>query len=158
METKAVRTISVAFEPSISTKPSKGGRPRKEIDQPQFERLCEVQATLEEIAHVLNVSEDTIERWCKRTYELGFADTYKKFSATGKTSLRRYQFDLAKQGNATMLIWLGKQYLGQTDKPIPEELDEAVNARASLTSVLATVTEAVDAYRASVDQSENTSI
>src|SRR4051794_3413381 len=117
-------TISLQLEPAIAKPTNKGGRPRKEIDQPTFERLCEVQCTLEEIAHVLDVSEDTVERWCKRTYELGFADAYKKSSATGKTSLRRYQFDAAKKGNTTMLIWLGKQYLGQTDKPIPEEFDE----------------------------------
>ena len=72
-------------------------------------------------------SEGTIERWCKRTYELGFADAYKKFSATGKTSLRRHQFDLAKKGNAAMLIWLGKQYLGQSDKPITEQYEEETN-------------------------------
>jgi hypothetical protein len=30
-------------------------------------------------------------------------------------SLRRYQFDLAKK-SAVMAIWLGKQYLGQTEK------------------------------------------
>jgi hypothetical protein len=112
---QAVKTISVDLEPSFSTKPKKGGRPRKEIAQHTFERLCEVQATLEEIAHVLDVSEDTVECWCKRTYELGFADTYKKFSANGKTSLRRYQFEAAKKGNPTMLIWLGKQYLGQRE-------------------------------------------
>ena len=97
------------------------------IDQRTFEGLCEIQCTLEEIAGVLRVSEDTVERWCQRTYELGFADTYKKLSATGKTSLRRHQFELAKKGNATMLIWLGKQYLGQSDKPITEEHEEEAN-------------------------------
>jgi len=118
-------TIALEFEPAIAKAPNKGGRPRKEIDQHQFERFCEIQGTLEEIAHVLGVSEDTIERWCKRTYELGFADTYKKFSAFGKMSLRRYQFEAARKGNPTLLIWLGKQYLGQTDKPADEEpIDE----------------------------------
>lgn len=73
------------------------------------------------------MSEDTVERWCRRTYELGFAECFKKFSAGGKTSLRRLQFELARKGNATMLIWLGKQYLGQTDKPIAEELDEEID-------------------------------
>ena len=57
----------------------------------------------------MGVSEDTIERWCKRTNELGFADTYKKFSAFGKMSLRRYQFEAARKGNPTLLSWLGKQ-------------------------------------------------
>jgi hypothetical protein len=119
------KTISLQLEPVISKPPNKGGRPRKEIDQHTFEGLCEIQCTLEEIAGVLRVSEDTVERWCEHTYELGFADTYKKFSATGTTSLRRQQFELAKKGNATMLIWLGKQYLHQTDKPSVE--DEEMN-------------------------------
>ena len=35
-----------------------------------------------------------------------------------KQSLRRAQLEVALKGNAVMLIWLGKQYLGQTDSPI----------------------------------------
>jgi hypothetical protein len=31
-------------------------------------------------------------------------------------SVRRKQFELAMAGNPTMLVWLGKQYLGQHDK------------------------------------------
>ena len=92
----------------------KKGRPPIEIDQEQFEKLCEIQCTLEEIANVLKCSMDTVERWCKRTYEMSFAEAFKKYSATGKMSLRRNQFKLA-QTNATMAIWLGKQYLGQKD-------------------------------------------
>src|SRR6476620_3260474 len=110
-----MKTISVALEPTFATTPNKGGRPRKELNQQTFEGLCEIQATLEEIAGVLRVSEDTVERWCERTYDLGFAECFKKFSAGGKTSLRRQQFALAMKGNATMLIWLGKQYLGQRE-------------------------------------------
>lgn len=90
------------------------GRPRIELDQQTFEGLCEIQCTLQEIAGVLRCSEDTIERWCKRTYGEKFAETYKKFSAVGKMSLRRYQFKLAEKSTA-MAIWLGKQYLGQRD-------------------------------------------
>lgn len=39
---------------------------------------------------------------------------------------RRAQIRLAMDGNATMLIWLGKQYLGPADAPLPgsERLDE----------------------------------
>lgn len=90
------------------------GRPQIQIDQEQFEKLCEIQCTLEEIANVLKCSMDTVERWCKRTYEMGFAEAFKKYSANGKMSLRRNQFKLAET-NATMAIWLGKQYLGQKD-------------------------------------------
>ena len=31
-------------------------------------------------------------------------------------SVRRMQYRSAEEGNATMLIWLGKQYLDQKDK------------------------------------------
>lgn len=89
-------------------------RPRKEIDANLFKKLCGLQCTLEEIAGVFDCSPDTIERWCKREFKESFADIYKKYSANGKMSLRRYQFELAKK-SAAMAIWLGKQYLGQTD-------------------------------------------
>ena len=35
-----------------------------------------------------------------------------------KVSIKRKQFELAMQGNVQMLIWLGKQHLGQKDKPV----------------------------------------
>lgn len=90
-------------------------RPVIEIKKEQFESLCNLQCTLDEIAGFFKCSSDTIERWCKRTYNESFADTYKKYSQGGKISLRRYQYKLAEK-NASMAIWLGKQWLGQTDK------------------------------------------
>ena len=54
------------------------------------------------------------KRWCKRELKETFAEAFKKRSVGGKVSLRRYQFELAKK-SAAMAIWLGKQYLGQTD-------------------------------------------
>lgn len=104
-------------------------RPRIEIDANQFEKLCSIQCTLNEIAGFFNCSSDTIERWCKREYKESFADTYKKYSAGGKISLRRYQFKMAEH-NAAMAIWLGKQYLGQTEKQevmIATQDDETVS-------------------------------
>lgn len=92
-----------------------GGRPRVEIDLEQFKGLCSIQCTLEEISNWFRCSEDTIERWCKRELKMSFADAYKKYSVGGKISLRRYQFRMAEH-NATMAIWLGKQWLGQTDR------------------------------------------
>lgn len=90
------------------------GRPKKEIDPEQFEKLCGLQCTLSEIACYFHCSEDTVERWCKRQYGITFADAYKKHSGSGKISLRRAQFRLAEK-SAAMAIWLGKQYLNQRD-------------------------------------------
>ena len=89
-------------------------RPRKEIDREQFEKLCNIQCTLEEIAGWFKCSADTIERWCEREIGQSFAEAYKVYSANGKISLRRTQFKLAEKSYA-MAIWLGKQYLGQRD-------------------------------------------
>ena len=90
------------------------GRRRKEIDQRQFENLCGLQCTLEEICGWFEVCSDTLEAWCKRTYKQNFSEIFKQKRGTGKISLRRAQFRLAEK-NANMAIWLGKQYLGQKD-------------------------------------------
>jgi len=93
----------------------KKGRPRKEIDKKNFENLCSLQCTLEEIAGFFDCCEDTIENWCKREYDMLFSDVFKIKRQKGKISLRRNQFRLAEK-NANMAIWLGKQYLDQKDK------------------------------------------
>lgn len=91
------------------------GRPRIEIDEKNFRQLCALQCTLSEIASFFECSEDTIERWCKRELKSSFAEAFKKYSATGKMSLRRWQFKMAEH-NVSMAIFLGKNWLGQSDK------------------------------------------
>lgn len=89
-------------------------RPRKEIDQKYFENLCALQCTENEICAFFEITDKTLSNWCKRTYGVGFSDVYKEKREKGKISLRRAQMELAKK-NATMAIWLGKNYLGQKD-------------------------------------------
>jgi hypothetical protein len=89
-------------------------RPRKEIDQKQFENLCGLQCTLEEICGWFGVTDKTLDGWCKRTYRASFSEVFRQKRGLGKVSLRRSQWRLAEK-NASMAIWLGKQYLGQRD-------------------------------------------
>lgn len=92
------------------------GRPKKEIDWNLFEQLCAIQCTQEEIASMLKVHADTLRDRAKQYYEEeDYSSIYKKFSETGKCSLRRNQFVLSKK-NSAMAIWLGKIWLGQSDK------------------------------------------
>lgn len=91
-------------------------RPLKEIDKKQFENLCGLQCTKEEICSFFEVTDKTLERWCKRTYKAGFSEVFRQKRGKGKISLRRAQFRLAEK-NANMAIFLGKQYLGQRDQP-----------------------------------------
>lgn len=92
----------------------------KERFKAQFEGLCRIQCTEEEICGVLNCDDATLCRWCKTVYGRTFADVYKEKRQGGKASLRRQQFKIAET-NATMAIWLGKQYLGQSDSPVVVE-------------------------------------
>lgn len=130
------------------------GRPAKEIDQKSFEKLCKLQCTLEEIAGFFECSEDTIQNWCKRTYDEIFSVIHKKYSAGGKTSLRRYQFNLAKT-NASMAIWLGKQYLGQTDKIELGAVDEDKSIKIEMVSPSEADAERVKKIREKLFKSEN---
>ena len=118
---------------------AKRGRPRIDINKDNFEKLCGMQCTLEEIAGYFDCSEDTIQRWCERTYGVNFAVVYKKHSVSGKMSLRRAQFRLAEK-SASMAIWLGKQYLGQKDVIEadfnPESLSKAYELLGDIPSVI----------------------
>ena len=101
------------------------------IDKSQFESLCAMQCTEEEICSFFNISEDTLVRWCKATYDgKNFAEVFAEKRLLGRISLRRHQMRLAET-NATMLIWLGKQYLGQKDEQtieINRNIDESLKA------------------------------
>lgn len=97
-------------------------RPKKVISQKQFESLCAIQCTQEEICNVLDVTDKTLTRWCNDTYNLSFSEIYAQKRDMGKVSLRRNQFKLAESGNATMQIWLGKQVLKQSESPIQEQI------------------------------------
>lgn len=111
------------------------GRPRKQIDQKEFESLLYIQCTLSEVTayfdNKLNgCSEDTIERWCKRTYKKRFAEVSAEKREVGKISLRRMQWRLAEK-NAAMAIFLGKQYLGQKDQQEQKiEITKGIDATA----------------------------
>jgi len=94
-------------------------RPRKEIGQEQFENLCGLQCTLEEICDWFDVTDKTLDAWCRRTYRKRFSEVFSEKRGKGKISLRRNQWRLSEK-NAAMAIWLGKQYLDQREEPANE--------------------------------------
>ena len=103
-------------------------RPHAEINQTQFEKLCGMQCTQQEICDWFNVDDMTLNRWCKRVYNNSFSEIFRQKRGIGKVSLRRSQWQAAEKGNVTMLIWLGKQYLGQTEEP--QEFNDEEDAEA----------------------------
>jgi len=109
------------------------GRPPKEINQTEFEKLCAMQCTQNEVCSWFDVTEKTLNAWCRRTYKMTFSHVFAQKREKGKISLRRTQFQLA-DSSAAMAIFLGKQYLGQTDDAgkvnvnIGKEDDSSMNA------------------------------
>lgn len=98
------------------TNPKGAGAELKAIDWDSVDGLCAIQCTGEEIASFLKIDYDTLQRACKRDKKSKFADYIGQKRKRGNVSLRRRQWKLAMKGNPIMNIWLGKQYLNQTDK------------------------------------------
>lgn len=102
------------------------GRPKKEIDSKTFENLCALQCTEREIMDWFEVSDKTLNSWCKRTYGENFSEVFREKRGKGKVSLRRAQWKLA-QTSSSMAIWLGKQYLGQSNNPTTDDVNTVVD-------------------------------
>lgn len=112
------KTVAKRPAPKVSHTPiKKGGRPKKliadEATLKQVRGLGQIQATVREGAAFFNVNLTTFERFLD---EPGVRDEWDAGKGHGQISLRRKQIELANNGNATMLIWLGKNHLGQSDK------------------------------------------
>ena len=109
-----------------------GGRPRKEVDWDQFEKLCYLQCTQEEIMDFFEIdTRDTLNARIKEHYgeNHSFSTIYAQKRVGGRLAVRRKQFQVAESGNTTMLIWLGKQWLGQSDK---QEIEQSGTIKISI--------------------------
>lgn len=105
--------------PSVTKRPKlpgETGAKIKDIDFRDFEKCCQMQCTQEEICGWFEIDEETLVRRVTAHYNCSFSEAYKRFSANGKASLRRRQFRKAQNGDRVMMIWLGKQYLNQSEK------------------------------------------
>jgi hypothetical protein len=91
-----------------------GGAPRKEIKLDVARRAASIGCTAEEIAALLGVARATFYLNLERDPE--FQRIIDEARASGRATLRRLQWQRANGGSDTMLIWLGKQMLGQKDK------------------------------------------
>ncbi|MDA3815375.1 MAG: hypothetical protein PF549_03335 [Patescibacteria group bacterium] len=84
------------------------GRPKKIVNVELISELAGLNCSFDEISRIVGVSVRTLHR--------SYGTAIKKGRDFVTTSLKRKQFELAINGNITMLIWLGKNILDQTDK------------------------------------------
>ena len=103
------------------------GVPKKNIDYDELDRLLAIGCTGEECASFFNIDYDTLNARIKDKYHQSFSEYHAYRTASYKVSLRRMQTRSAmgeknEKGkyilfpNVNMQIWLGKQFLGQSDK------------------------------------------
>jgi len=108
--------------------PKKVGNQLKHIDWEVVKNLLNHQCTQAEIASILNMNPKTLGSRVQRDFGMSWKDFSDLHTGEMKHSLRRAQFELAvEKKNPVMLIWLGKQYLGQLDKPEPKQQDTKIN-------------------------------
>lgn len=87
------------------------GRKAHEFTEEEKEmviKLSEIFTSESDIAYVMGIDRGTLRKH-PELMETG--------KARARVKLRRAQMDKALEGNPTMLIWLGKQMLGQSDNP-----------------------------------------
>ena len=84
------------------------GRPKLDIDADKVEMLASFGCSTIEIARLHNCDESTIRLRFKNELERGRENM--------KIKLRQLQWKAAENQSNAMLIFLGKQYLGQSDR------------------------------------------
>jgi hypothetical protein len=95
------------------------GRPKIEFDEKDWKLLnvcCQFKHYEEDIASLLDVSLSTMKRRIRERYDCSFEQYRRKILSRTKQNLFQKQYEVAMSGNVSMLIWLGKQWCGQTDK------------------------------------------
>ena len=92
------------------------GRPKKPINWVSAQRLCESHCTHAEIAYKLDIALNNLNDRCIVEQGMTFSEFYNKNKHAGKANIRAVQYSKALKGDNTMLVWLGKNNLGQSDK------------------------------------------
>lgn len=110
------------------------GRPPKEYDAKTFADLVGLGCTAEEICWFFRdengkpANDDTLSRWCTRTYGMTFREFKSKNGAIAlRIKLRQNQIKLSEK-SAAMAIFLGKNYLNQRDSPVDDSEIEDIDA------------------------------
>src|SRR5262249_46978047 len=79
----------------------------------RIKALAKIQCTQHEAASVLKVCPKTFDNYLRNIKKV--REAWENGRGEGKVALRRLQWESAKR-SAAMQVWLGKQYLGQSDR------------------------------------------
>lgn len=126
------------MDESIEPK-KKMGRPKVEINERQFETCIQLPLTKSDLAAILGCSVPTIERYIKARFGCTFDTLREQKRSNFKKNILAKQYEMAVKGDRTMLIWLGKNYLEQSDKVESKEeinVNHLVEYKTNLSEIL----------------------
>ena len=86
------------------------------IDWKMVEQYCIAGCSGMEIAAKIGIHHETLYKRCIRDKKMNFSEFSHKKKQKGDSLLKVKQFDVAMSGDRQMLIWLGKNRMGQSDK------------------------------------------
>ena len=89
-------------------------RPAIELDKQKFEALCQRHFKETEIAEIFGVDTDTVNNWCKRTYNSCFSAVSSQKKLEGNAMIINKALKLAERNGAVM-IFLLKNWCGMSD-------------------------------------------
>lgn len=94
------------------------GRKKVVIPEEQVAQLAQYHCTNKEMADFFDLP--------LQTFVDNFRDIITKNREITKQRLRKKQLEVAMNGDRTLLIWLGKNMLGQSDQPVAEESNQVL--------------------------------
>ena len=102
-------------------------RPQKDIDWKIVDAMLEADCEGTEVAARIGIHPDTLYLRCQKEKGMGFSEYLREKKANGNSLIKEKQFEAATvDKDRSMLIWLGKQRLGQKDK-----LEQDINDNAT---------------------------
>lgn len=113
------------------------GRPEKPIDWEKVNQLLEAGCMGTEVCTHFDLSADRFYDRVKQKYGINFTEYALEKRQKGEASLREAQYKKALKGDNMMLIWLGKNRLGQRDKE--ERTENAIS-----TEILMKIADAIN--------------
>ena len=91
-------------------------RPEIPIDWKKVDKLLIAGCLGTEIASHFVMHPNTFYDRVQQKFGVSFTEYSQEKKSTGDSILREKQFEIANKGNVTLLIWLGKNRLGQKDQ------------------------------------------
>jgi len=110
------------------------GRKKIEFDWDRLDKFLMSGCSGAQSAAAVGISFDTLNRRCQSEKKTTFATYAAKLRQKGDSMLHAKQYQVAMDGNTTLLVWLGKQRLGQSDQP--REKQEFNGTLSNLLSVM----------------------